>query len=570
MNYSLLTDGLKAEREQGITIDVAYRYFSTPRRKFIIADCPGHEQYTRNMATGASTADLAIILVDAKHGVLPQTRRHSFITSLLGISHIVVAINKMDLVDYDEQVYRKIVDDYLDFATRLETKNLHFVPMSALEGDNVVERSARMPWFRSGPILDYLETVHVGSTRNLIDLRFPVQHVIRPDRGFRGYAGTVSSGVLRAGSEVTVLPSGKTTRVAAIHTYDGELREAFPPMAVTVTLDDELDISRGDMLVQPKNLPHLENQLEAVLVWMSEEKMAPDEPYLFKHTTTSGRAEIAAVEYKFDINNLSRIETDHLALNEIGRVHLRLSRRIAFDPYARNRATGAFILVHPLTNATVAAGMILDRRTAEDTPSLGAGGAGLKRTRSEITPAARADHLGHKPATIWLTGLPCSGKTTTAYALEKALFDRGINAHVLDGENLRLGISQNLGFAALERSENVRRAAHVAKLCNDAGLLTIVALVSPYAADRAEARHIIGDDRFVEVYLSAPADICATRDTAGLYARARRGDIPRFTGVSAPYEAPESPDLELDSGSTNTDDCVAMLVDLMNMRDERS
>jgi bifunctional enzyme CysN/CysC len=571
IDYSLLTDGLKAEREQGITIDVAYRYFSTPRRKFIIADCPGHEQYTRNMATGASTADLGIILVDAKHGVLDQTRRHSFITSLLGISHLVVAVNKMDLVGYDRAVFDAIQAEYLDFAARLEVKNIHFVPMSALMGDNVVERSSRMPWFRGGPLLDYLESVHVGSTRNLIDLRFPVQYVLRQDGGFRGYSGTVASGLLRAGASITALPSGKTTRVKSIVTYssvkgEGEITEAFPPMAVTVTLDDEVDISRGDMLVNPKNLPDLASDFEAVLVWMNETPMAPEQPYLIKHACSEARAEIANVEYKFDINNLSRSPCEHLELNEIGRVHLRLSKRLAFDAYARNRATGAFILIDPIHNGTVAAGMILDRKTVDSAVGLDADSPLLRSRKSTVTTEARAARLGHRAMTVWLTGLPCSGKSTLAYRLEARLFELGVNAHVLDGENLRQGISQNLGFAALERSENVRRAAHIARLCNDAGLVTIVALVSPYAADRTEARAIVGADRFTEVHLSAPVEVCEARDTEGLYARARTGEIARFTGVSAPYEAPETPELVLDTATTSERACLDQLVAALGRR----
>lgn len=560
IDYSLLTDGLKAEREQGITIDVAYRYFSTPQRKFIIADCPGHEQYTRNMATGASTADLGIILIDAAHGVLDQTRRHSFICSILGISHIVVAVNKMDLVGYDQSVFQQIRETYLDFATRLEVKNLHFVPISALEGDNVVEPSSRMSWYRGGPLLAYLETVHVGSTRNLIDLRFPVQYVLRQDAGFRGYAGTVASGVLRAGSEITVLPSGKSTRITAIHTGDGEVTEAFPPMAVTVALDDELDISRGDILVHANNLPQAGRDLEALLVWLNEDPMDVEQPYLIKHSTSEARAEISGLQYKFNVNNLSRLDAEHLELNEIGRVHLRLSRELAFDPYARNRAMGHFILIHPITNATVAAGMILDRITVEAARGLGAGETELKRHRSQVKAEERGARLGQQPFTLWLTGLPCSGKTTLAYAVERALFDAGVVAHVLDGENLRQGISRNLGFAALERSENVRRAAHVARLANDAGLVTIVALVSPYRADREDARQLVGAERFVEVHLSAPVEACEARDTEGHYARARAGDIPRFTGVSAPYEAPDSPELVLPTHEQALDASVAAVL----------
>jgi len=561
VDYSLLTDGLKAEREQGITIDVAYRYFSTPRRKFIIADCPGHEQYTRNMATGASTADLAIILIDAERGVLPQTRRHSFIVSLLGISHVVVAINKMDLVGWSEEVFEGIRRDYLDFAARLEVSDLHFLPMSALEGDNVVAPSSNMPWFHGGPLLDHLETVHVGSARNLIDLRFPVQLVARPDRTFRGYAGSIASGVLRTGTEVAALPSGQRSKVTRIVTGDGDVDEAFPPMAVTVQLADEIDVSRGDVLVHPENLPTIASDLEAVLVWMNGEPLSTERPYLLKHGTTTVRAEVSRLRYRFDVNTLSRSPAQALALNEIGRAHVKLARPLAFDAYARNRATGAFILIDLASNATVAAGMILDRRTLDDEGADGQARGPVHARRSAVDAAERAARLGHEPFTLWLTGLPGAGKSTLAYATERRLFDRGVVATVLDGENLRLGLSENLGFGALERSENVRRAAHVARLMNQAGVVAIVALVSPYEADRAEARAIVGAERFVEVHVSAPPEVCEERDPDGLWARARRGEIARFTGVSAPYEAPRAPALAVPTHELAVGDAVARVID---------
>jgi bifunctional enzyme CysN/CysC len=482
VDYALLTDGLKAEREQGITIDVAYRYFSTPRRKFIVADCPGHEQYTRNMATGASTADLAIILIDAQSGVLAQTRRHSFIVSLLGISHVVVAVNKMDLVDFSKDVFHRIRADYLDFATRLEVKDIHFVPMSALLGDNVVDSGENMPWFRGAPLLSHLETVHVGSTRNFIDLRFPVQYVLRQTSDFRGYSGSVASGVLRAGSEVSVLPSGRRSKIASIRTFDGEIDEAFPPMAVTVELEDEIDVSRGDVIANPNNVPTVASDFEAVLVWMSETPLAPEQPYLAKLGTREARAEVAQIQYKFDVNSLSREPAETLALNEIGRVHVRLSHKLVFDAYARNRAMGAFILIDPIDNGTVAAGMILDRRVVAEGEHRDGPGEHVRKRAGSVTPAERAERLGHGPATVWLTGLPKSGKSTLAYALERRLFDAGSVVRlfdagsvvrVLDGENLRMGLSDNLGFETLERSENVRRAAHVARILNDAGLIAI-------------------------------------------------------------------------------------------------
>jgi len=568
IDYALLTDGLKAEREQGITIDVAYRYFSTPRRHFIIADCPGHEQYTRNMATGASTAELAIILVDARQGVLPQTRRHSFIASLLGIGHIIVAINKMDLVDFAEQVFDQIRREYTDFASRLQVKDVQFIPISALEGDNVVESSARTPWYRGGPLLDRLETVHVASNRNFIDLRFPVQYVVRPDASFRGYAGTVASGLLRAGADVVVLPSRRTTKVTSILTHAGAVQEAFPPMAVTATLADDIDVSRGDVIVHANNLPTVADSLEAHLVWMSHTPLSTTRSYLLQHLSSERRAEVTDVLYKFDINDLHRQAADRLDLNEIGRVHIALSAPLAFDSYGHNRATGGFILIDPATNVTAAAGMVLERKTvARAEPSAGARQVTLQRKTSLITPEERARRQGHGAATLWLTGLPAAGKSTIAYALERRLFDAGHLARVLDGENLRLTISANLGFSALERAEHARRAACVAKACNELGALAIVALVSPARDDRQQARKIIGADRFHEVYVSTPLTVCEERDPLGLYARARRGEIERFTGVNAPYEAPETPRVVLPAHEATVEEATERLLAYLREHD---
>ena len=570
IDFSLLLDGLKAEREQGITIDVAYRYFSTPRRKFIIADCPGHEQYTRNMVTGASTANLAIVLVDARHGVLPQTRRHSFIASLLDIGHVVVAVNKMDLVDWSQKRFDEIRAEYIDFVTRLQVRNVHFIPISALAGDNVVDPSAHMPWYRGVPLLDHLETVHVSGDRNLIDLRFPIQLAMRQDMSFRGYAGTLASGILRPGAEVMVLPSRQKTRIRSVVTWEGELEQAFPPMSVSITTTEEIDISRGDMLVHPQNQPRVSQELDATLVWMSETPLDPKRTYRIKHTTREAHAEVAEIRYRFDVNTLHRAPAESLGLNEIGRVRIQTSRPLAFDPYRRNRATGSFILIDPVTNGTVAAGMILDRNIGDDEIASGSPAARargpVKRRASRVGPAERAERLGQRAATVWLTGLVRSGKSTIAYALERRLFDAGYLAQVLDGENLRLGISDNLGFDATARSENVRRAAHVARLGNDAGLITIVALVSPEEADRAAARAIVGDERFLEVHLSAPVEACEARDDEGLYRRARSGEIPRFTGVSAPYEPPRNPALELPTHELSVDEAVSRLVELLTAR----
>ncbi len=571
LDLALVTDGLKAEREQGITIDVAYRYFSTPRRKFIIADTPGHEQYTRNMATGASTANLAIVLVDARNGVLTQSRRHAFIASLLGIPHVVVTVNKMDLVDYSQQVFDEIVADFSDFAARLEIKDVTFIPISALVGDNVVERSEAMAWYQGPTLLGYLETVHVASDRNLIDLRLPVQYVSRPDSGFRGYMGTVASGIVRPGDEMMVLPSGLRTRVREVLGVDGPIEEGFPPLPVTVTLEDEIDISRGDMLVHPRNVPQVDRRFEAMLVWMSEEALRPGAQYLVKHATRLTPAVIEAVRYRIDVNSLHRVETETLGLNEIGRVMMELARPVAFDPYARNRATGSFIVIDKVTHNTVAAGMILDREASEllvdeARRTTAAPSDLLTEQESQVSADERRQRLGHAPATVWLTGLTGSGKTTIAYALERRLFDLGCACQVLDGENARLSFSMDLGFSADDRAENNRRAAEVARLFNEAGLISICAFLSPYEEERRRAREIVGGERFLEVYLAAPVDVCRQRTPEGLYEKAERGEIRNFPGVSAPYEVPVAPDLVLATDQQDVDGCVEAVIATLRER----
>jgi len=568
IDYSLLVDGLEAEREQGITIDVAYRYFSTPKRKFIIADTPGHEQYTRNMATGASTANLAVILIDARQGVLPQTRRHSFITSLLGIKHIVVAINKMDLVDFSEEVYEKIRADYTDFSAKLPVRDVKFIPISALKGDNVVAPSENTPWYHGGPLLDYLETVHIASDRNLIDLRYPVQYVIRPDLTFRGFAGTLASGIVRKGDEVMSLPAGRRSKVKSIVTWEGEIPEAFAGQSVTLTLEDEIDVSRGDMLVHPRNLPHRVAQFEAMVVWMSPETMRVGKSYLIKHASQYVPGEPVDCFYRIDVNTLHRQKGgEGLELNEIGRIAFSLTRPIYFDPYERNRQTGSFIIIDRTSNVTLGAGMIIDREPNELIVSKKAEERrkpGVVVHPSTVTPEAREKRLGHKAAVVWLTGLPKAGKSTLAFALEKKLYELGCACHVLDGGNLRQGLARDLGFTADDRSENSRRASEVAKLFTDAGLVTLAAFTSPYAADRDAARATVGAARFLEVYLSTPVDVCAQRDPT-TYAKARSGELRNFTGVSAPYEAPANADLVL-SHEFSVDVCVDKVVALLKAK----
>ena len=558
LDFALLVDGLGAEREQGITIDVAYRYFATGRRKFILADTPGHEQYTRNMATGASTANLAVILIDAERGVLPQTCRHSFIVSLLGIRHIVVAVNKMDLVGFSQEVFDRVRADYTEFAQRLEVPDLHFIPVSALGGDNVVRRSTVMPWYQGSPLLDYLETVHVSSDRNLIDLRFPVQYVTRPDHRFRGYCGTLASGVLRKGDEVIALPSGNRSRIRSIVTFDGELDEALPPAAVTVTLEDQLDVGRGDVLVRPGNVPRSQQAFEAMIVWMAEEGLVPGRPYLLKHASGTTQAAVTTLRYKVNVNTLHREPAAALELNEIGRAAVATARALLFDPYKKSRAMGAFILIDRLTQATVGAGMLLDVAPATAEPE----GAHVRPTprRSAISPEARAERLGQRPFTLWLTGLPRSGKSSIAYRLEQILFEQGYFAYVLDGSNVRLGISHDLTFSALDRAENIRRAAEMARLSGHLGLITIASFVAPFEADRAAARQLVGEGAFVEVYCDAPLAVCEARDTTGLYARARAGEIRDFSGISAPYEPPARPEIVVPTDRLSLEECCETIL----------
>jgi bifunctional enzyme CysN/CysC len=559
IDFALLTDGLKSEREQRITIDVAYRHFSTPRRRFIIADTPGHEQYTRNMVTGASTANLAIILIDARAGVLTQSKRHGFIASLLGIPHLMVAVNKMDLVDYDRAVFERIREEYSEYAARFRTRDLTFIPISALCGDNVVQRSARIPWYDGPTLLNHLETVHIAGDNNLIDLRFPIQYVLRPHGDFRGYCGTVASGVMRVGDEIVVLPAGTVTRISRILGPDGDLPCAFPPQSVTVCLEDELDVSRGAMLAHPANLPWVAHEVEAMCIWMHDEPLQRDIPYLIKHTTQTVRGQCTGLNYRIDPNTLHRQPAETLQLNEIGRLRLRLFTPLLCDEYERNRQTGGFVIIDPIHHFTVAAGLIIDRTHGYDAPQVTTKSRHIVKHDGKVTAAERATLLRQTPVTLWLTGLSGSGKSTLAYALEQRLIAAGHACVVLDGDNVRHGLNRNLGFSPEDRQENIRRVAEVAKLFNDAGLIVITAFISPYRQDRADARNIIGPEQFVEVLVDAPLDTCEQRDVKGLYAKARAGVIPEFTGISAPYEAPEAPDLRLDTAHDSVETLLETL-----------
>ncbi|MEZ5279742.1 MAG: sulfate adenylyltransferase subunit CysN [Acidimicrobiales bacterium] len=562
LDLALLTDGLKAEREQGITIDVAYRYFSTAKRKFIIADTPGHEQYTRNMVTGASTCDLAVILIDARHGVMAQTKRHSYIASLLGIEHVAVAINKMDLVDYSQERFDEIVNDYMGIADQLGIHNPTFLPMSALLGDNVVDAGENLGWYDGPTMMSYLENVDVQSGRDLERLRFPVQMVSRPNLDFRGYAGTIASGLVRPGDEIRVQPSGIKTTVDRIVTFDGDLDVAGPGQAVTITTTEEVDISRGDVLVDQAHPLQRSNNVDTMLVWMSEVPLESAKEYIVQQGNRRVNARVTSIHERVDINTLEKNPADSLELNDIARVTLSADTELLFDPYHVNRQTGSFIVIDRLTNATVGAGMIRAAAGAWDRQA----DARLTREVSEVSGMERSIRYGQRPCTIFITGLTGAGKSTLGKALERTMFDRGRAIVRLSGSNMRLGISRDLGFSAQERSENVRRTAEVARLVNNQGLIAIASLVAPKADVRARAKELIGDDRFVEVFLDTPLEVCRERDDSGLYEAADRGEIPQFPGVSATYDRPADADLVLDTSVDDIDTCVRRVFALLDER----
>ncbi|MBN2616109.1 MAG: sulfate adenylyltransferase subunit CysN [Bacteroidales bacterium] len=546
IDYALLLDGLKAEREQGITIDVAYRYFSTAKRKFIIADTPGHEQYTRNMITGGSTANLAILLADARKGVITQTKRHTFLASLLGIKHVVLAVNKMDLVDYKKEVYDQIVADYKSFITQLDVPDVTFIPLSALKGENVVEPSDKMPWYHGQSMLEFLETVHISSDRNFEDFRFPVQYVIRPDLQYRGFAGKVASGIIKKGDEIRVMPSGKTSKVKTITTYDGELDYAFPPQSVTLTLEDEIDISRGNMLVHPDNPTREGRHFEAMLVWMDEKPMNPFTQFYIKHNTHGTKARIDQVRYKVDVNTLEHQEVEHFELNEIGRVIVTTTEPLFFDPYKKNRQTGSFVLIDPIQHNTVAVGMIVDKqenrlhsRITDDQKELIAGG------RSLISPENRAKIFNQKGATIWITGLHGSGKNELAFLLEKQLVEARAHVVVLDGKSLRSGLSKELDYHPADRAEHLRRVAHIARILNDQGILCVCSFASPDDNIRQQVAEIIGPERFHLLYMDAGVDYCREHVDDNLYKRYDAGEMKYVPGLDMDFDIPEHPQLKL-------------------------
>ena len=543
IDYALLLDGLKAEREQGITIDVAYRYFSTNKRKFIIADTPGHEQYTRNMVTGASTANLAVVLIDATKGVITQTKRHTFLVSLLGIQHVVLAVNKMDLVNYDEKVFLKICDDYKTFVAQLNIPDINFIPLSALNGDNVVEPSQNMGWYAGKCMLDFLETVPIGSDRNFTDMRYPVQYVLRPDNDFRGFAATVASGIVKKGKEVMVLPSGKRSHIRSITTFDGQLEEAFPPQAVTLTLDDEIDISRGDMLVYPDNKPCISRHFAAHLVWMDETPMDANTRFFIKQANNNTQASIDKIQYKIDVNTLDKSAMDHFELNEIGRVVLTTNKPLFFDPYQKNKSTGAFILIDPVTNNTVAVGMIIDQLNEKDLPSqiTDSDRKEIMAGHGLIHTDAYEKHYNQKGVTLWLTGLHGSGKNEVAFSLEKELFEMGATVVLLDGSSIRSGLSRELDHSPADRVEHLRRVAEVCRVLNDQGIITICSFISPDKSIRQQTAKIIGPDRFHLFYLDGDLEFCK-KHKPDFYANKQLKYVP---GIDIPFAIPENAALTL-------------------------
>ena len=551
IDFALLVDGLAAEREQGITIDVAYRFFATEHRKFIVADTPGHEQYTRNMATGASTADLAVLLIDARQGVLTQTKRHAFIASQLGVRHIVLTVNKMDLVDYSVKVFNEIVDDFKTFADQLDIPNLHAIPVSALAGDNVVDGSRYMPWYEGPSLLGYLEGVDVEAEETSLPFRMPVQWVNRPDLHFRGYAGRIAGGIVRPGDEVRVLPSGKQSKIARIVTMDSDMDEAVSGQSVTLTLTDEIDISRGDVIATSETPPEISDQFDTTIIWLSEEPMLPGRSYRMKTSSRLVSATVNAPKHKTDVNTLQKLPAKTLQLNEIGNCTLAVDRPIAFDSYNENRQTGSFILIDRMTNNTVGMGMInFPLRRA----------ANIHWQNLDINKAANAEQKGQSPAVLWFTGLSGSGKSTIANEVQRRLFASGRHSFILDGDNVRHGLNRDLGFTDADRVENIRRVAEVSKLMVDAGLITLVSFISPFRAERDLARNLMEEGEFIEIFVNTPLSVAESRDPKGLYKKARAGNLRNFTGIDSPYEAPENPEIEINTDDMSEEDAAERVI----------
>jgi bifunctional enzyme CysN/CysC len=554
IDFALLVDGLEAEREQGITIDVAYRFFSTDRRKFIVADTPGHEQYTRNMATGASNSELAVILIDARKGVLVQTRRHAYIAALLGIRHVVLAVNKIDLVAYSQAQFDAISTEFAEFAQKLSFATLVSIPISARFGDNVIAPSANTPWYKGPPLLDHLETVDVETELANKPFRLPVQWVNRPNLDFRGFSGTVVGGRIRAGEELVVAQSGRSARVARIVTMDGDLDEALPGEAVTLTLDHEIDISRGDLLCSPWARPEVTDQFAAHLLWMAEDELLPGRQYLVKLGARVIPVSITELKHKVDVNTLEQLAAKTLALNEVGYCNISAAQPVAFDPYAENRDTGGFILIDRYTNATVAAGMIdfgLRRATNVHWQAL------------DVSKHSRSEAKRHRPAVLWFTGLSGSGKSTIANLVERALLVQGRHTYLLDGDNVRHGLNRDLGFTDADRVENIRRVAETAKLFVDAGLIVLVSFISPFRSERRMARDMLEPGEFIEIFVDTPIEVCMERDPKGLYLKAKHGDIKHFTGIDSPYEEPESAEITIKTVGWEPAEIAGQIVDYL-------
>jgi bifunctional enzyme CysN/CysC len=557
LDLALLVDGLAAEREQGITIDVAYRFFTTDKRKFIIADTPGHEQYTRNMATGASTAEAAILLVDARKGVLTQTRRHSYIVSLLGIRHVVLAVNKMDLVNWDETVFNDIATDFQAFADELGALKVTCIPVSALTGDNISQTSTAMPWYQGDTLLRYLETVNVDEDRAQQGFRMPVQWVNRPDLNFRGYAGSIASGEVSVDDPVVILPSGRTSQIKRIARYDGDLDSARAGQAVTLVLKDEIDVSRGDVMSAATDRPTVADQFAAHIVWMHDTPLLPGRGYQLRLGTTSVNAQITEIKHSVDVNTLAQMAAKHLELNDVAFCNLSLDQAIPFDPYGDNRAMGAFILVDRMSNATVGCGMInfALRRAAN-----------IHHHVMKVDQQARALTKQQKPCVLWFTGLSGAGKSTVADLVEQRLHAIGHHTMLLDGDNVRFGLNRDLGFSDEDRVENIRRVGEVSKLMIEAGLITLVSFISPFQSERKMARDLLEDDEFFEIFVDAPLDVCEQRDPKGLYKKARAGEIPNFTGIGSDYEPPENPELRLAAGTDSADDLATQVITMMRAK----
>ena len=557
LDFALLVDGLSAEREQGITIDVAYRFFATEKRKFIVADTPGHEQYTRNMITGASTADVAVILIDARKGVLTQTRRHSYLVSLIGIRRVVLAINKLDIVDYSQEVFEQIDADYRAFASRLGIEHIQSIPLSALRGDNITEPSPNTPWYQGPSLMQFLETVELEQAREDAPLRMPVQWVNRPNPDFRGFSGRILGGSVRPGDAIRVLPSGKTSRVERIVTLNGDLQQAVTGQSVTLTLSDEIDISRGDVIAAADAPPAVADQFEATVVWMSEEAMLPGRPYLIKLGASSIGGALGQPKYQVDVNSLDQLPAKTLGLNEIGVCTLSLDRAAPFDPYAENRDMGSFIVIDRYTHQTVGAGMLH---------------FALRRSQNihwqavEVDKAARTRLNGHKPCVIWLTGLSGAGKSTIANLLERRLHALGVHTYLLDGDNVRHGLNKDLGFTAADRVENIRRIGEVAKLMVDAGLMVVTAFISPFRSERQLARDLVAEGEFIEVFVDTPLAEVEKRDPKGLYKKARRGELKNFTGIDSPYEAPEQPEIRIETLRHSAEEAADLIVHQLRER----